>query len=39
MTDEKNKKLAKMYYVTASGTKKEIANKIEKIAGIVVYKK
>ena len=33
------KKLAKMYNVTISGTKKEIANRIERLRNIIVYKK
>ena len=33
------KNLAKMFQVTTSGTKKELANRIEKIGRVVVYKK
>ena len=33
------KKLAKMYNVTISGTKKELANRIEKLRSVIVYKK
>jgi hypothetical protein len=33
------KKLAKMYHVTISGTKKELANRIEKLRNVIVYKK
>jgi hypothetical protein len=33
------KKIAKIYNVTISGTKKEIANRIEKLRHIIVYKK
>jgi hypothetical protein len=33
------KKLAKMYNVTTSGTKKELANRIENLRRVIVYKK
>jgi len=33
------KKIAKMYNVTICGTKKEIANRIEKLRSVIVYKK
>ena len=33
------KNLAKMYNVTTSGTKKELANRIEKLRSVIVYKK
>jgi hypothetical protein len=36
---EQMKKLAKIYSVSTSGTKKELADRIEKIKGVIVYKK
>ena len=33
------KKLAKIYNVTTSGTKKELADRIEQLRNIIVYKK
>ena len=33
------KKIAKMYNVTTSGTKKELANRIERLRSVIVYKK
>ena len=39
ITLDEMKHLAKMFHVTTSGTKKELANRIEQLRHIVVYKK
>ena len=39
ITLDEMKNLAKMFHVTTSGTKKELANRIEKLTSIIVYKK
>jgi hypothetical protein len=39
ITLDEMKKLAKIYHVTTSGTKKELADRIEQLRNIIVYKK